>query len=255
MSEWYVKEFAKLAGVTVQTLHYYDKQDLLKPSVRRANGYRMYSQADLIRLQHIIALRFVGFGLSQIKDLLAGAVDVRHHVSRQVEFLEERARVLRDAAQNLKRIAELYDENQPSSWKTILQMIEVYHMVQQFEKTWLGKVLTKTQLERVVKEFGNVPEREQQAYSKAWDVLVAEVAQHIAEDPYGPQAQSYAKRWMDLVNKYFSDRETGEAIWSAYKRGDVPVGEAERAGYPYIPQNVVVWIDKAVSFMYSGKKK
>lgn len=104
MSQWYVKELAKLAGVTVQTLHYYDKNNVLKPSIRLANGYRLYSQADLSRLQQIIALKFFGFDLAKIKDLLAGEVDVRQHLLGQISFLEHRTQVLMDATKTLKKL-------------------------------------------------------------------------------------------------------------------------------------------------------
>ncbi len=70
MAEWYVKDLSKLTGISVQTLHQYDRIHLLKPSIRLPNGYRIYSEKDLLRLQQIIALKFFGFELSQIKKLL-----------------------------------------------------------------------------------------------------------------------------------------------------------------------------------------
>ena len=68
-----VKEFASEAGVTVRTLHLYDRLGLLKPAALSDSGYRMYGEAELERLEHILALRFVGFNLDQIKELLAGS--------------------------------------------------------------------------------------------------------------------------------------------------------------------------------------
>jgi hypothetical protein len=68
MAKWYVKELSSLTGVSVQTLHHYDRVSLLKPSVRLDNGYRLYSEQDLAKLQKIIALKFFGFvGLSTAK--------------------------------------------------------------------------------------------------------------------------------------------------------------------------------------------
>ena len=58
MAQWYVKELSKLTQVTVQTLHHYDRIGLLQPSVRLANGYRLYSEKDLLKLQQIIAFKF-----------------------------------------------------------------------------------------------------------------------------------------------------------------------------------------------------
>ncbi|NTV79958.1 MAG: MerR family transcriptional regulator, partial [Candidatus Aminicenantes bacterium] len=65
-----VREFAQLTRVTVRTLHYYDQVGLLKPSFERPNGYRVYTDADLLRLQQIVTLKFMGFSLDEIRRLL-----------------------------------------------------------------------------------------------------------------------------------------------------------------------------------------
>jgi len=63
-------EFAKRAGVTIRALHHYDRLGLLKPSGHTAAGYRLYTDRDLVRLEQIVALKFIGFSLSQIRELL-----------------------------------------------------------------------------------------------------------------------------------------------------------------------------------------
>jgi DNA-binding transcriptional MerR regulator len=103
MAEWYIKDLGKLTGVSVQTLHHYDRIDLLKPSLRLSNGYRVYSEKDLLRLQQIIALKFFGFELSQIKALLAGCAGAIEHFSVQAKLLEQKAMTMLDAVNALKR--------------------------------------------------------------------------------------------------------------------------------------------------------
>ena len=76
MKLWQTKELSTLAHVSVRTLHYYDKIDLLKPSIRQSNNYRFYSEKDLLRLQQIVALKFFGFDLEQIRLILASQKDV-----------------------------------------------------------------------------------------------------------------------------------------------------------------------------------
>src|SRR5580692_7089104 len=102
MTQWYVKELSKLTQVSVQTMHHYDRIGLLEPSVRLANGYRLYSEKDLLKLQQIIALKFFGFELSQIKVLLSTDVDMIDHFSVQSQLLEEKAKTLFEASQTLK---------------------------------------------------------------------------------------------------------------------------------------------------------
>ena len=53
-------EFAKKANVTVRTIRYYDKQNILKPSARTAAGARLYTDADLAKLQQILLLKYLG---------------------------------------------------------------------------------------------------------------------------------------------------------------------------------------------------
>src|SRR5215212_10351699 len=64
------QEFAERSGVTVRTLHHYDRLGLLRPSRRTRAGYRLYGERDFARLQQIVTLKFTGFSLQQIKDVL-----------------------------------------------------------------------------------------------------------------------------------------------------------------------------------------
>ena len=64
-----IQEAAKLAGVTVRTLHYYDKIGLLKPAEITEAGYRIYYKSELEQLQQILFFRELGFPLKEIKEM------------------------------------------------------------------------------------------------------------------------------------------------------------------------------------------
>jgi DNA-binding transcriptional MerR regulator len=66
-----VGQVSGFAGVTVRTLHHYDRAGLLVPSERSAGGYRLYSEADLARLQQILFYRELGFALEEIAEIVA----------------------------------------------------------------------------------------------------------------------------------------------------------------------------------------
>jgi len=66
-----IGEVAKLAHVSVRTLHHYDAVGLLRPSGRSEAGYRLYTAEDLERLQTVLLYKELGFGLGEIRDLLA----------------------------------------------------------------------------------------------------------------------------------------------------------------------------------------
>ena len=91
-----VGQVAGLAGVTIRTLHHYDKIGLLSPSGRSAAGYRIYEEADLERLQQILFYRELEFALEEI----ATIVDDQHtdavgHLRRQRGLLTKRIERLR----------------------------------------------------------------------------------------------------------------------------------------------------------------
>ena len=91
---YHIKEAAELSGVSVKTLHYYDKIGLLVP-VKSENGYRTYSQEDLERLQVILYYKYLGFSLDQIAELLAEETsNLLPHLTRQLDYLtQERQRL------------------------------------------------------------------------------------------------------------------------------------------------------------------
>ncbi len=77
-----VGEVAALAHVTVRALHHYDRIGLLRPSGRSEAGYRQYTEQDLERLQTVLLYRELGFGLGEIRDLLADPGFDRREVLR-----------------------------------------------------------------------------------------------------------------------------------------------------------------------------
>ncbi|MFJ8159785.1 MerR family transcriptional regulator [Streptomyces sp. NPDC096136] len=98
-----VGQVAAFAGVTVRTLHHYDKAGLLSPGSRSHAGYRLYDDADLARLQQVLFYRELGFTLDEtaaiLEDPQANALE--HLQARQRRLSEEIARL-----QRLSEVAE-----------------------------------------------------------------------------------------------------------------------------------------------------
>src|ERR1041385_8569080 len=93
-----VKKLAKLSGVSVRTLHFYDELGLLKPARYGENGYRYYEKEELLRLQQILFYRELGFPLGEIAGLLSASRE------GQLRSLREHRRVLE---KNERRTREL----------------------------------------------------------------------------------------------------------------------------------------------------
>lgn len=70
MRQYSVNQLAKLAGISVRTLHHYDRLGLLKPSIRTEARYRLYGEKELLRLQQILFYKELDFSLAAILGIM-----------------------------------------------------------------------------------------------------------------------------------------------------------------------------------------
>ena len=90
-----IGEVARLAGITIRTLHHYDEIGLLSPGDRTDAGYRVYDDADLARLQQVLFYRELGFGLDEIARVMSVEMfDRRRALDEQRELLRRKVRRL-----------------------------------------------------------------------------------------------------------------------------------------------------------------
>jgi DNA-binding transcriptional MerR regulator len=184
------QEFAERAGVTVRTLHHYDRLGLLAPSGRTEAGYRLYGDRDLVRLEQILALKFIGFPLREIRRLLKrDAKDLPGALRRQRTMILEKRRLLDLAAEAIQRAETAPD------WAAIQKIIEVIHMQDNME--WAKKYYSEQGLASLADRQVSVEVIEQA--QRDWAVLIKDVEAALGEDPASPKAQALAARWRKLI--------------------------------------------------------
>ncbi|MFD2115527.1 MerR family transcriptional regulator [Paenibacillus yanchengensis] len=98
--------FAKLTGVTERTLRYYDRKQLLSPSHRNEHGHRFYSEHDLLQLQQILTLKYLGFSLEEI------AQQMSKEGEELQASLQEQHRLLLRKRQQLDRVITIIERMQ-----------------------------------------------------------------------------------------------------------------------------------------------
>lgn len=103
-----VAEFARIGGVSVRTLQYYDRIGLLKPAEVTEGGHRLYARTDLLRLQQIVTLKWMGFPLKEIGPILDDpAYDLTESLRAQKAAVNAEIARLREAADALSRALSL----------------------------------------------------------------------------------------------------------------------------------------------------
>lgn len=71
MKLYSIKKFSELSKLPVRTLHYYDEIGLLKPEYKsKSNGYRYYSESQILLINSILHYRELGFKLKEIRELV-----------------------------------------------------------------------------------------------------------------------------------------------------------------------------------------
>lgn len=103
---WLVKEVAELCGVSVRLLHHWDYVGLVTPSDRLPNGYRLYSEEDVKRIQQALLYRETGMSLDKIKELLGSVQSEEGHLRIQLELLEEASHQLNHKIKAVHKLLE-----------------------------------------------------------------------------------------------------------------------------------------------------
>lgn len=112
MKEYGVKELAKLSGVSVRTLHYYDNIGLLKPAKRTEAGYRYYGQSELLRLQQILFYKELDLPLKEISELLdEPGFDLIHALENHKRALHARKSRITQLLQTIDLTIQQLKEN------------------------------------------------------------------------------------------------------------------------------------------------
>ena len=215
---YHTGQFAQRACVSIRTLRYYDKVGLLSPSHYSEAGYRLYSENDFSRLQQILALKFLGLSLDDIKRCLQiGPTGLLESLSLQKAMMREQRLRLDAVIAAIDETEKLLQADR-QNWEAIVNVIQVMQMAQQDD--WHKKYFTDEQLQAMqqlsenaytaedkqkIAEHGkNWTEADQQVANQRWAELFARAKRLFAEgqDPGSPESQELAKDWLGLVQAF-----------------------------------------------------
>ncbi|MET7749660.1 MerR family transcriptional regulator [Micromonospora sp. NPDC005367] len=200
-----VGQVAKLAGVTVRTLHHYDEIGLLSPSGRGSTGYRRYDDADLERLQLIRHYRELGFPLEQITGILDDpAADPAAHLRRQHELLTVRIKRLQEMVSAIEFALEARKLNirlTPQERFEVFGDFDPEAHVEEAEQRWGGSE-AYAESNRRVSRYGTDDwlriRRENEDWARR---IVAVMSSGAPED--GPEAMELAEEHRQIIGRWF----------------------------------------------------
>ncbi|SEM77441.1 DNA-binding transcriptional regulator, MerR family [Mesobacillus persicus] len=205
-----IGEFAKRTGVTVRTLHYYDELGILI-AYRTENGRRIYNDSHFATMQKIVTLKFLGYSLDQMKELLIqNRWNLEESLQFQKKIMEEKLRQTEKVITALNHaihLAETQENIDASILASIIQGIQF----QDEHKEWLTGIYTKEKVEEI---FSISPEK-QQNFESEFVAILSTLKEKCGGDPNEDEVQLLIKELMSMLQEI-----VGEDLHSFFKKAD-----------------------------------
>ncbi|WP_142415682.1 MerR family transcriptional regulator [Hathewaya massiliensis] len=138
-------EFSNKAGVTIRTLRYYDKINLLKPSNYNENGHRLYSMQDFIKLQKILTLKFIGLSLEDISKIMlfdGQNEDLKNSLSLQKKIIENKISHFNTIVKAIDEVLKNISHTDTPKWDEIIGIIDIVNK----DNKWIEQYKNATNL-------------------------------------------------------------------------------------------------------------
>ena len=209
-----VGEVSTLLGISVRALHHWDESGLAHPSQRSAAGYRLYSEADIMRLQQVLVYRQTGMSLADIKAVLdEPGADALTHLRRQRELVQGQISHLQH---KLSSIDMVIDIHQLGARISVAEMAEIW-----------GTDWDPVYVEEARAQWGDTPEWAESYQRKArmsradWvqaheetvalETALAEAMRNGVE-PGSPEANALARWHRKDFNRWFEVSTSKQVI-------------------------------------------
>lgn len=124
-------EFARMANVSVRTIRFYDKQNILKPSYVKSSGARFYTDSDFARLQQILLLKYLGFSLDDIREMTIGDTDyhfLRNSLNLQKKLVQDRIEQMQLVESAIEDTVHAIEQEHQIDWSHMLDLIHLTGM-------------------------------------------------------------------------------------------------------------------------------
>lgn len=203
--EYTIHKLARLAGVSVRTLHFYDQAGLLKPARVGENGYRLYGQEELLRLQQILFFRELKFALGSIKQILESPD------FDQLEALEQQAKLLRLERDRLDTIlATIAKTIATTKGATTMGDADFYaglsrermeEYAKEAKERWGHTKAYRQSQER----WGRFSDEEKRNLTANAEKATRQLADRMGEGPESPAVQKMIQEQFDGINTMFYD--------------------------------------------------
>ena len=193
-----VGEMAKKMGVTVRTLQYYDKEGILSPSSESEGGLRLYTHKDIVKMQQIKSMKYLGFSLGEIKTRLPSIEtpeEVSNVLTEQARGIREKIESLKDVLESVEKLNGEVTQMKTVNWEKYANLVTV--LQNKSEVYW---ALTHFN-DKLSNHIRTIDEEEREKILKAQEKLFQRVKelQENGITPESEEGQIFAKDFWAMI--------------------------------------------------------
>lgn len=192
--------FSEKTGLSIRTLHYYDEIGILKPIRDLSSGHRIYTYEDLITLQKIMNLKFVGYSLEEITHMLhisSFTIDLNETLALHLKQLEQHKESIEKSLTAIKRVIQLTQEEGEVDSSILFSLIQ-YIQTEHIQREWMEK----NQLTDWVGYLSNKSEEEKNSLDLSTVQVYKEIKQLYGTPVEKPEAQALIQKYLETSLTY-----------------------------------------------------
>lgn len=243
-------EAAKISELTIRTLQHYDNIGVLPASGRTKGGRRFYTEDDLIKLEHIVFYRNLGFSLDYIKEKIPSITTEKNAtelLSSQKIILYNQIDSIQNSIAAIEASQEIIEAGKTPPWAlltTFMQSLEKVDI-----SMWADFEFSETQMDVFSKHFHSLEDVID--FYNTWKRLsIKAAAFHEANiDSKEPTAQRLAVEWDEMIKKVTGGNSEHKQAFLAVDNNRTMWNPAEKE----LIEKAEPFLEEALSFLYQNK--
>ncbi|MFD0590103.1 MerR family transcriptional regulator [Paenibacillus sp. GCM10027627] len=241
-----IGQFAKLTGLSIRTLHYYDQIGLLKAKKDIRSGHRYYDRNDIVIIQKIVTLKFLGYSLEQIIPLIeqpqfnTDLLETLHEQRRELEAQKEK---IETALKSINRAVYILEESKEVESSLLINIIRTIHTEKE-QREWMEQYVTPEMLSGLFDRT----EEEMEELDKLFVQTVQEAKRLFGRPIDDPEVQALVEKNIQMSLQHVGGEDSLKELFELTKIEDDKIKELEAlTPSPFTPEEDI-WVQQAIEF-------
>ena len=216
--------------------------NLLKPSGKTEGGHRLYSEADVIRLQQILFLKEMGFSLKETANMLGkDELDLKDSLEKQLRFVQEEQKKFNRMERILQAVVYSVDVEGDLDWKVMFELIQLSKQSPRIREMFQNEVFSGEE-QKLLRNLPNMSEEDPNVLE--WVDLLKQLRNFMKDgkEAASDEVQEVTKRLMQkCLEMANGDEAFLDKLWEVRKSKE----DSQRMGMYPIEEELLVYMDEA----------